>query len=68
VSLFPDAACGAAAVGSVPANNNSCVAINGGSEVAVNSINYTATPIATCTAGTSTSSSTLVGPRTICCR
>lgn len=68
LTMFPDGACGLAPVGSVPANNNSCVVFNGGDEVAVGSINYTATPIAMCTGGTTMAMSAVVGPRTICCR
>jgi hypothetical protein len=65
VNLFSDSNC-ATSVGAVP-NNGGCVVI-ASSEVQVNSIAYTATATQMCNAGTSTPTTTPVGPRTICCQ
>lgn len=66
VNLFGDGNC-ATSVGSAPANN-ACVVLNGGNEVAVGSVSYSASATQGCTSGTSAASTTAVTPRTICCR
>jgi hypothetical protein len=67
-NLFGGTNCAAPSLGAIPVNNNACVVVNGGSEVAVGSVNYTPTPALQCTVGTSNASTATVGPRTICCR
>jgi len=66
LTLFSQAGC-AGNIGTITANNT-CQGTNA-EEVAVNSIQYTATmspPL--CAAGTSAPTTTVTGPRTICCR
>jgi hypothetical protein len=66
VSVFTDAACATAAASTL-AVTGTCV-LNGHEVASVMGIKYAATSNTTCTAGSSTGSAQLTGPRTICCQ